>query len=255
MGGRGDSCRFPVSFRLVCSSPTFNHGLHHLTRLGDYLTRESCSCADIPKLTELSRMPVDPHQYEPWMQYDTSGPKLSVNSLPKDEDLATVRFDEMPGFLQVHRDQSLWLACLTAVNPGGDVAAIANFHKWILSQPDCDNVLAVVAWGWWGGHRCCGLASDHVASIWDGLEVPAFIARRAKDQPFTTGALSDPWPEGTRSTLLARARSEEERLDPTAEPVARVPVEMLEHRPTGRTPRTGFGVDEAGLFVVRRLAN
>ncbi|MDZ4085781.1 MAG: hypothetical protein U1E69_03160 [Tabrizicola sp.] len=187
--------------------------------------------------------------------YEKSGSDMVFNTHPDEADCSFVEIVDLPAFLDVHRDQSLWLACISGLNPDGDIAAIAAFHKWMVSQPDCDNVVASAVWGWWGGHRSCGLPSTYGGPIDEGLVVAKFTAERARNRPFSTGALSDPWPPGTRADLLAKAQAEAKKLGPTTEPMAPIPEEMLRYVPVGGTPREGYAVEETGLLVLRIPSN
>lgn len=196
-------------------------------------------------------MTIDPHQYEPWMMYQENGGELVFSPFPDEEDLGFVDVSALPSFLEVHRDQSLWLACISGLNPDGDVVGITNAHKWILSQPDCDNVVAVAAWSYWASHRCCGLPWSQDLSVEQGHVIPHLISDRSRLNPFATGALSDPWPEETRATLLLNALAEATKLGTTTKPLVTVPVKMLELRPAGRKPKEGYQVEETGLTVVR----
>ncbi|WP_112311930.1 hypothetical protein [Pseudogemmobacter bohemicus] len=198
-------------------------------------------------------MTLDPRKFEPWLMFRVTGGGLSFNEYPAQEDMAFIQMKDMPAFLSTHRDQSLWLAIITGLNPDGDLAALTEVHRWILSQHDCDNVVAVAAWKWWRSHEWCGRPAGATGGTADRHAViPVLIAKRDEANPFSTGALSDPSDLFDRSLLLAKATAEAAKLPGGGEPIASVPLRMLSCTPTGQTPTQGFVIEENAVGIVKR---
>lgn len=198
-------------------------------------------------------MTVDPRKFEPWLMYQVTGGGLSFNEYPTQENMAFIQMKDMIAFLSTHRDQSLWLAIITGLNPTGDMGALTEVHRWILSQHDCDNVVAVAAWKWWRSHEWCGRPAGATGSTDDRhAAIPVLIAKRDEANPFSTGALSDPSDNFDRTLLLAKATAEAAKLPKGSEPIASVPLRMLRGSSIGQTPTHGFLIEENALGVVRR---
>ena len=163
----------------------------------------------------------------------------------------TVGPANLPAFLEMYREQSLWLACVVGLN--ADLATTARTHRWILSQPDCDNVVAVAAWRFWEGSYFCGVAAGDHKHIGDAHLIVTLIAERSRLRPFTTDALRDP-PHNrytsSRAQLLAQAEEAVLSLGPDVEPLVAIPVALLGHQPLGPLPMEGYVVDETGLAVI-----
>ena len=192
-------------------------------------------------------MDVSPLKFVPH-RYDVSG-KSCPDIFPLNAQ--TVDPANLPAFLEMHREQSLWLACVVGLN--ADLATTARTHRWILSQPDCDNVVAVAAWRFWEGNYHCGLAAADHKHIGDAHLIVTLIAERSRLRPFTTDALRDP-PHNrytsSRADLLAQAKEAVLSLGPDVEPLVAIPVALLGHQPLGPLPMEGYVVDETGLVVV-----
>jgi hypothetical protein len=169
-----------------------------------------------------------------------------------------VDLDETINFLEGNRDQSLWFSVMVGLNY--DSHLTFEVVRWILEQPDCDAINAVVAFGAMAGPTLCGTpASGDPALGGDQLATLKIIEERERaNRPYTVQfgpcsqqlkAHGDP-SLGDGRGLLLNAREAAARLKAGEMPMLQIPEQTLRSGGTGAFDIVMCHVDECGIYVV-----
>lgn len=166
------------------------------------------------------------------------------------KDLECVVGDDLIEFLATHRDQGVWFNVLMGQNY--DLDSSYDVADWIVAQDDCDVMIAICAFGAFGGPSYCG-SSDQLNPPPKGLTT---LSKKAAERPYAENKLD---PEGFNGLeLLATARSalaELKAKDSHAEPVIAIPEELLSTPLMGTTPQVNYMIGEEGLWLIPRSLN
>ncbi|MCB1328895.1 MAG: hypothetical protein KDK28_05345 [Maritimibacter sp.] len=159
-------------------------------------------------------------------------------------------------FLNICRDQSLWLAVIKGCNHDNPV--VSDIYDWILSQPDCDAQVAIWAFMYLGGPHFCGKAvGDKYAEDAQSLLKPLrrIVQREDSGNHFVSGLRhrkQRPIPGWDPETLLEEARRAQRNLEDGQLPLLRIPETLLMAYEKGTEEIVDYVVDETGILVLSK---
>ncbi|WP_299944636.1 DUF4274 domain-containing protein [uncultured Ruegeria sp.] len=163
-----------------------------------------------------------------------------------------VSLDETIPFLETHRDQSLWFSVVSGLNY--DLPSTYETIGWIISQPDCDALVAVKAYNYLEGPYFCGKPKgDPYAEKSDALGVLRLIAERERcgesyivelsyDSRLMNGVTGE---DQIKQSLDAQTQLEEDQIS-----ILDIPEFTLRAGGTGDTLIVEYSVDEDGILVM-----
>jgi hypothetical protein len=171
-----------------------------------------------------------------------------------------VDLHETIDYLAACRDQSLWFSVRNGLNY--DHASTLDVVRWILEQPDCDAINAVLAFGVLSGPMFCGMPTlqDTPAVMKELAALKVIEAREQASKPYVAQLgpcremlfrFGDP-NQGDGRWLLMKAREEAARLKSGERPMLLIPEETLRSGGTGARNIVMYHVDEGGICVVPR---
>lgn len=157
-------------------------------------------------------------------------------------------------FLDIWRDQSLWLSVIQGCNH--DLAITFEIYDWILSQPDCDVQVAIWAFMLLEGPYFCGKPQgDERAEKAEALRPLRRIAQREEaGQHFVVGlrnteASSSAW---GLEKLLDDARAAQSQLAEGQRPLLSIPEKLLGTLNKGTRPVVEYIVHEGEILVMNK---
>jgi len=159
----------------------------------------------------------------------------------------------MIAFLEINRDQSLWLSVVLEMNH--DSGATHDIYDWILNQPDCDAQVANWAYSLLEGPYFCGKdKGDKFAENSGALRPLRTIAQRdAAGQHFVVGLMhikANNDPLFRLDTMLLRSQQSLDELAEDQEPLVAIPKTLLASFDNGTDPVASYYVHECGVAVV-----
>ncbi|MEL7206599.1 MAG: DUF4274 domain-containing protein, partial [Pseudomonadota bacterium] len=126
--------------------------------------------------------------------------------------------------------------------------------EWILSQPDCDALLALRAFDYLEGHCFCALsASDKYVGSSKEVALVRLIAEREKSGPqYKSDLKCDYLSRGGLNVdeLIEKARVAQSELKAGELPAAEIPVHTLKAAGRGKLPLEEYSVDECGILAL-----
>jgi len=157
-------------------------------------------------------------------------------------------------FLGLWRDQSLWLSVIRGCNH--DIDFTFQIYDWILSQPDCDALVAIWAFKLLAGPYFCGKPQgDEWAERAEGLRpLRRIVQREEAGQHFVVGLRNTEAPSSAwgLEKLLDDARAAQSQLAEGQRPLLSIPEKLLGTLNKGTQPVVKYIVYEGEILVINK---
>lgn len=161
--------------------------------------------------------------------------------------------DDIIPFLEVHRDQSLWLSAVRKLNYDLDVTFIC---EWMLTQSDCDGLVAATVFDLFEGPYFCGVdASNESERNLPQFRSLAIIEERERAGHHYKVQLSDTFRSRaglTIEALIAAADTRRSALAPDVKPLLETPEVTLRSAGQGELRVREFMVEECSIVALSK---